>query len=108
MRPSPNPLFNCPAYYRSLRAHISGEGAMNVEDLMNLDRPMTLEEQAFFEEELLKKAREAHAAIMAICAGVGAEHRAAADKLRGSARRMLENVEAAVALPLSEDEPRDA
>jgi hypothetical protein len=81
---------------------------MNVEDLMKLDRPMTLEEQAFFEEELLKKAREAHAAIMAICAGVSGEHSMLADKLRGSATRMLENVEAATAIPLTDEEPRDA
>lgn len=80
---------------------------MNVEDLMNLDRPMTPEEQAFFEEELLKKTREAHAAIMEICAGVSGEHRALADKLLGSATRMLENVEAAVALPLTEEPPRE-
>lgn len=79
---------------------------MNVEDLMNLDRPMTIEEQAFFEEELLKKTREAHAAIMEICTGVSEEHRALAEKLRGSATRMLENVEAAVALPITDEEPR--
>jgi hypothetical protein len=81
---------------------------MNVEDLLKLKRPLTIEEAAFMEEELLKLTRELHKEVMTICEKVEPQSAFLANKLKQAAVRTLENVEAAVAIPLSSDTPREA
>jgi hypothetical protein len=81
---------------------------MNVEELLKLERPLTDEEAAFMEDELLKLTRELHTEVMKICEKVEPQSAFLANKLKQAAVRTLENVEAAVAVPLLTDPPRKA
>lgn len=81
---------------------------MDVNELMTVDRPLTVEEMAFMEEELLKVAKAFQSEIEKICAGVSEQDPVAAEELRGSANRLVQNIEAAAAIPLVDDRSREA
>ena len=73
---------------------------MNVDELLSLDRELTDEEFLFLEQELLKKTKEFHELAMQISAETEGMDPEQAAHLRRHAQIMLENVEAAAALPL--------
>lgn len=73
---------------------------MNVEELLKTDRELTDAEFEFLEQELLKRTREFHETTMKIVRDVGKSHPFLARRLRKASRTLLENVEAAAAIPL--------
>src|SRR5262245_45015971 len=63
---------------------------------MALDRPLTRQEEAFMEQELLKLAQELQSAVAKIADQIDPEHQDMVERLRGAADRTLENIEAAI------------
>ena len=68
----------------------------DLNELMNTKRPWTADEMALMEAELLKMAREAHAANMRIVREVYTKEPELAQRLESSSRRMLDNIELAI------------
>jgi hypothetical protein len=75
---------------------------MNVDELMNADRPLTPEELAFLEEELLKLARELQSAVSTIVQECAPEHHHLVDRLQRAADSTVANIEAAIAVPFDQ------
>jgi hypothetical protein len=96
-----------PACRYNLRASLQG-GAMDINELMNANRPLTAAELAFMEEEVLKLAKELQAEVAQITATVDPEHRFLADRLRCAAARTVENIEKAIAVPMDIGESHQA
>ena len=71
---------------------------MNVDELMALERPLTDEEMAFMEQEVLKLAKALQAEVARITADIEPGHEDLVDRLRGAASRTVENIDAAIAL----------
>jgi hypothetical protein len=71
---------------------------MNVDELLALDRPLTREEEAFLEQELLKLAQELQSVVAKIADQTDPEHQEMVERLRSAAGRTLENIEAAIAI----------
>jgi hypothetical protein len=71
---------------------------MNVDELLSREGSWTPEEMAFIEQEALKLARQLEEAVAEITADIGPEHQDLVRKLRGSARRTVTSIEAAIAL----------
>lgn len=67
-----------------------------ISEMMNEKRPWTAEEMALMEAELLKMAREAHAANMRIVREVYTKEPELAQRLEASSRRMLDNIQLAI------------
>jgi hypothetical protein len=75
------------------------EALMNADELMLLDRPLTPEESAFLEQEVLKLAKELEAKVTSISEQIDdPEHQYLVDKLRGAAGRTVASIEAAIAV----------
>ncbi len=73
---------------------------MDINELMNANRPLTAAELAFMEEEVLRLAKELQAEVAQITATVDPEHRSLVDQLQSAAARTVENIEKAIAVPM--------
>jgi hypothetical protein len=72
---------------------------MNVDELLATDRKLTAEELEFLERETLKLVRELEGTMSELASRVAEQDPALAREIMGPARRMVQAVEHAVALP---------
>jgi hypothetical protein len=71
---------------------------MNADEIMALERPLTDEETAFLEQEVLKLAKALQAEVARITADIEPGHEDLVERLRNAAGRTVENIDAAIAL----------
>ncbi|HEY0672607.1 MAG TPA: hypothetical protein VGD27_10085 [Longimicrobiales bacterium] len=84
---------------------------MDAHELLALNRPLTPAEMAVVEDELLHLAQELQKEVDRISESVADEHAEEIARLKRAAAATLENIEAAIAVPLvpvAPGEPRRA
>ncbi|MEX2282661.1 MAG: hypothetical protein WEE89_09285 [Gemmatimonadota bacterium] len=78
---------------------------MNVEELLNADRELTVEEMEFLEQQALALAKELEKVMQELAAGVEEQDPEMAAELKRPARKMVKALEAAAAIPFEEPKP---
>ena len=73
---------------------------MDVDQILALDRELTMEEFQFLEQETLKSVRELSVLVDQLLPGIAAKDPALAERLEASTNRMLHATEAGAAIPL--------